>query len=436
MHAFHPSPAIRLGGLVLLGLGLLAPLSMVRRLVSERQSRAREAGEEVASRWGSIQTILPPILSYPLVKDPLPGHATRKETWIHLLPESTATEVRAPVQLRHRGLFTLPLFTAEVSMSGRWTPPAPPPGWQADWSRALVSIHPGSARTLVRDPRLEVGGRILPMGLVRPVGGPELCSLHAKAPLGSGSPVPFRLGFSQRGSEKLTIVPASGSDRTRIRSNWPAPSFQGSLLPEASRVGSTGFDARWSATELNTGLPRSWTDAEDSPLEGDPATSITVGLSRPVDGYDSVDRSMKYGCLVIALVFGGLFLFETLTRLQLHPIQYALVGAALALFYLLLLALSEHLGFEIAYSLASAAVTCAVAGYGAACLGGWSRGLLLGGGLAALWGFLLILLKAEDWSLLMGASGLFAALAATMWLTRNIEWRRRDIAFEEDSHHV
>lgn len=442
--------ATRLAILVALGLLLLIPLSMVRSLVFERQGRSQEVTQEIASKWGGTQTIQPPILSLPWTKEVVhkDGEVQVLETWVRLFPETLSIDGDLQTQTRKRGLFEVPVYTATLEFEGAWNTSlagdGPGPGWTPHWERAVVSVDPGDARSLSRAPLATAQGAPLALSATRPEGGVDNFRLHAPLHLAvsGASLVPFHLQIVQRGSQSLALAPASGTTHVRIRSDWASPSFQGSFLPEESSIGNTGFDASWSVSSLNLDVPMVWRDQSAPPTVSLPSASsdyafvskdgtgelatLAVSLIEPVDSYDSIERSLKYGALVIALAFLALFLFEAFLDQALHPVQYGLIGLALTFFYLLLLSVSEHFGFDTAYALASALVTGLVAGYASAVLAGWARGLSLGGGLVGLWSFLYTLLKAEDWSLLMGSTGLFVLLVAVMWLTRRIDWNRRD----------
>lgn len=440
----------RIGILAVLGLLLLIPLFMVRNLVSERQGRSSMVHNEIAGKWGGRQTLGAPILSVPVVLRTLKknGSVEIQEQWVRLFPESLSIDAELETQVRKRSLFEVPVYTASIDLKGFWDPRkvvVPDVGWSADWSRAVVSVDAGDARSLARAPGLQLGGADVALDNTQRSGTVRNYQLHAStgAALSSTAPLSFRVQVVQRGSDLIAFAPEASSTQVRIRSDWKSPSFQGSFLPDGSQISASGFDATWTVSGLNLGTPMVWND-DDAPstrkIGDDYATEYTdsegdvhprvpvlaVSLVEPVDGYDSVDRSLKYGILVIALAFLALFLFEAFLGAPLHPVQYGMIGLALVFFYLLLLSISEHLGFDLAYTIAATAVTGLVAGYASAALSGWGRGLALGLGLVTLWGFLYTLLKAEDWSLLMGSTGLFLILAVTMWLTRRIDWNRRD----------
>jgi len=438
--------AWRIALLVVLGLLLLIPLTWVRSLVSERTDRAREVHNEIASKWGGEQTIQPPVLSVPYTHQytNAKGKIEFEETWVRMYPESLAVDAELETQIRKRSLFEVPVYTAAMDLKGAWNledaSASPGDGWVRDLSRAVISVDPGEARSLAHTPVLEVGGDPLTFSTMAVAGG---LSNYMQALAGKsakpGQKLSFRLQLVQRGSDAISFAPAAGSTHVRLRSGWPSPSFQGTFLPDHSNISASGFDADWSISSLNMDVPMVWRDSQvpgycqtpnpaytssENPCRG--LTTLSVSLAEPVNGYVSIDRSMKYGILVVGLAFLALFVFESFLDRALHPIQYGLIGLALAMFYLLTLSISEHLGFDIAYAISSSVVTGLVTGYASSVLAGWKRGAILGVGLVALWSFLYTLLKAEDWALLMGSTGIFLILALVMWLTRRIDWNRRD----------
>jgi inner membrane protein len=202
------------------------------------------------------------------------------------------------------------------------------------------------------------------------------------------------------------------------------PSFNGQYLPVQHQIGTAGFTAQWSASFFSTNLEEALRRCVEDNGSCDEFNSRVLGVSfvDPVDRYLETDRALKYAFLFISLTFAGFFLFEVLKKLAVHPIQYSLVGAALALFYLLLLSLSEHLGFALAYVLSSGVCVALIGFYVSGILGSARRGIGFAGGLAALYGALYVLLSADDYALLMGSALLFGLLAVVMVLTRGVDW--------------
>jgi inner membrane protein len=208
-----------------------------------------------------------------------------------------------------------------------------------------------------------------------------------------------------------------------LDSNWPHPSFSGAWLPDEREVTTAGFSARWDVPFLGRDYPQTWVGTDD-PYERILASTFGVELISPVDHYRMSDRSTKYAYLFLTLTFGMLWLFDTLVGVRIHPIQYLQVGAAMCMFYLLELSLSEHIGFVGAYGVAAFGVIALVAAYTRAVLGSSSRGALMASSIAVLYGYLFALLTLERYALLVGSLGLFSALATVMHLTRRVDWHR------------
>ena len=234
------------------------------------------------------------------------------------------------------------------------------------------------------------------------------------------SDLDFALRLELNGTERLRFAPLGMQTSVRIRGDWPDPSFQGAWLPTTRQVGPEGFDASWLIPHLGRGYPQQWRgDGNPRRISG---SQFGVDLLSPIDAYRSTQRSLKYQLLFLGLTFVTLWLFEVLAGLRLHPIQYALVGAAICLFYVLELSLAEHLGLALAYGLAATAVVATVGAYALAILSSLSRAALVGGVLGALYVYLYVLLRIESYALLVGSLGLFATLAMVMYATRRVDW--------------
>jgi inner membrane protein len=216
-------------------------------------------------------------------------------------------------------------------------------------------------------------------------------------------------------------LPLADSTSVSIHSTWDSPSFIGGHLPETRDVRADGFDATWRISNLGRDLPSRWT-SESYQYQQAERSSFGVGLFVPVGMYQLADRATKYAVLIIGLTFVGYFLFEVISRLHLHPLQYLLVGFANTLFYLLLLSFSEHIGFGWAYLVSSVASTMLIGGYSGSILGSRRRAVVIVGMLAGLYGFLYLTLNAENYALLAGSLGLWVILGLVMYLTRGIDW--------------
>jgi inner membrane protein len=255
----------------------------------------------------------------------------------------------------------------------------------------------------------------------------------ATASLGSDKPIATEVEFSIpldfNGSEGIFFAPFGVQNEATLKSNWPDPGFRGAFLPAERSVRPDGFDAKWKVSYYGRNYPQVWTSRGGN--ERFNTSSVSESLFGAqflsiLDAYRYVERSIKYGVLFLVLVFTTFFLFEVTARQKIHPFQYLMVGAALCLFYLLLLSISEFIGFSWAYLIAAVASTVLITWYCQFFLGGGARTLMIGAGLAGVYTFLYITLRQQDYALLMGAIALFIVLAIVMYVTRKVDWYARD----------
>jgi inner membrane protein len=434
--ALGSSTTFKLFLLGFLSLLLLIPLGLIYDLVQERAGLARQAEDRIAAGWGREQQLLLPMLRFEYSRDRVDkdGVVTRERRQRLLSPANADVKATLTVETRKLGIHALPIYTAQMRIDGSFQPPLAlvdlddPDSWTLQ--QISIVFAPGDLTGLREIRRFEVAGADLQL---KPT--PERWNLHTDEHAPSARPVlagslassmavadslPFVVELELAGARALDVIPNAAEFAVAVEGDWPHPGFAGGALPRQREVSDAGFRADWRLLDLSTGIPAviSSTDA----LAGWGAQAVGVALVEPGGLYQQNERSAKYGILVLALTMAALFLTEVLVGVRLHPFHYALVGLALAVFYLLLLALSEHVGFVAAYLLAAGAVVAMVAGYSAAVLRGWGRGALSAAVLATLYGFLLVLIRAEELSLLLGAIGLAVLLAAAMYLTRRLDW--------------
>jgi len=428
------SPMLRLGLLVFLSLLLLIPILMIDNLVSERKSRRQDAVSEVTSKWGQTQSIAGPALVLPYTHrweevTAAGQRVTRSETChAFFLPKTLRAASKVDCELRRRGIFSIPVYRLDLTLEGEFDRPnlaelGIDPATVA-WDRAHLAVGVSDPKAIQQEIAVTWNGNAAPF--LPGVGAFSQCGtgIHAPVSVQPGADhFTFSFPLSLHGSLGLYFAPFGRSTLVEMKSNYAAPSFQGNWLPSQRSVAADGFTASWSIPFLGRNFPQAWTsDASVRPAVED--SKFGVDFINPVDHYRMADRSVKYAFLFVLLTFAVVWLVEVLSKIRLHPIQYLLLGAALCLFYLLELSLSEHLGFPLAYGIASAAVVAMVAAYSASALRKAGRALVVTGGVALLYAYLYVLLTNEDYALLVGSIGLFVMLAVIMFATRRVDWHQ------------
>ncbi|WP_431264357.1 cell envelope integrity protein CreD [Roseateles chitinivorans] len=443
-----------LGGVTLL---LLFVLLRIGWLVDERQERQRAAEAGVAAAQSGPQVLLGPLVQRSCSEEwesvsgtgkDLTKTPERRDFVLSAVPAELKVDGTLNQEQRERGLFKVNGYAGEVTLQAQWaslgalTPVAEHKGkLSCEDPRVMFAVS--DARGL-RAVTVKQGNQALP---VRP--GTRHDSyphgFHASLPnLAPDQALTLSFAINLVGMTDFGIVPAASATQVKLRSNWPHPSFGGRFLPMSKLIDERGFEAQWQVTELATTAPRDvlagyalpgvQRDPEagrayaPNPVpgrEGSPgvvADTLAFSMIDPVNPYVMSDRAIKYGLLFIVLTFVSVGLLELLSGKRVHPVQYLLVGLAMTLFFLLLLSLSEHLGFALSYGIAAGAAIGLLSFYGAAMLGAARRGLGFGALVTVLYGALFVLLNLEKAALLVGASLLFAVLAAVMALTRRIDW--------------
>jgi inner membrane protein len=430
--SIRSSQMLRLFSVGLLALLLQIPIAMIGGLVAERQERRQAAVTEVSSKWGNVQSIIGPVLIVPYTYRSTETSAsglqiTRTETRNAIfLPEQLRVRGSIDAELRHRGIFSIPVYKVGLTLEGEFARPSfaelgiEPAG--VAWERAQLAIGISDARAIQQETAVTWNGKpvsFLPGTGAFTDGG---TGIHAVVGLANGGQrAQFSFPLSLNGSLGVYLTPFAQNTIVEFQSNYGHPSFQGNWLPVERSVSDAAFRAKWSIPFLGRNYPQAW-KAEVGMRKEIDGSRFGVELVNPVDHYRMAERSVKYAGLFILLTFATLWLIEVLAGVRVHPIQYLLLGGALCLFYLLELSLSEHLGFPLAYTVASFSVVALVAGYSVVVLHHIRRALFVIAVVSLLYAYLYILLMNEDYALLIGSVGLFLILAAIMYATRRVDW--------------
>jgi len=419
---------------------LLFPLLQIGGLITERQTLRNQVVQDIARSSSYNQRLNGPLIVVPYKKTvrEWKTHPRTEARYVeenevsgqlYFLPESLQLNGRIKTEIRARGIYQARLYHAANKISGRFDLPAQ---WgvvndYADYrfGAPFLALGISDIRGIENALAVNVNGQAIkfePGTQSELLGEGVRAVLPIKADTAAAS-VDFAFDLRLQGTGQLDIVPVGRDTQVTLSSDWPHPSFIGNYLPAERTVDQNGFVAGWRTSFFSTNMQEALQRCvEKSNCDEYRSRSFGVDLVDPVDQYLKSDRAIKYALLFIALTFAGFFLFEVLKRLAVHPIQYGLVGLAMALFYLLLLSLSEHIGFAVAYAISATACVALIGFYISYVLHSVWRGAGFGAGLAGLYGMLYTLLGAEDYALLMGSILIFALLGAVMVLTRNVNW--------------
>lgn len=452
------SPGIKLLLTSLIGLALVIPLMLVYALIWDRESQSQTAQGAINAGWGGPQVVAGPVVVVPFrttqtQNEEVGGKTVTRtvevEKLLYISPvENSATTTVKPEE-RRKSIYRSVLFEAQVKGEATFALPPDLPRFGVTrerllWDRAELRMGTSDARGLTKGASLTADGQPL---AVQPGKGPGATSgqgFFAFLPWNGEGDLAVGYGFGLRGSRSLSLVPRGGQTRWNVSSTWPNPSFSGAFLPEKPTISGKGFKASYTIDKLALGEAPVATEEAGPPLIEDgagyadfrasgastgaaeavsgQARAVTVGLVEPVNLYSKVDRAVKYGFLFIGFTFLAFLLFDIVGGARVAAAEYLLTGAGLVLFFVLLLAFAEVVGFTAAYLIASAAVIGLLTSYSAAVLGSWKRARFIGALLVGLYALLFVLLNLEAWSLLIGSILLFAALAGVMYATRNVDW--------------
>lgn len=422
-----------------LSIVLLICLGAVADLVYERQQRSLEVKQDIARNSAYQQKVSGPVLVIPwrrIIREvvPVDGVTTRTAERIstgviHLLPDSLNIDGTLKNELRERGIYRAHLYRAQTLVTGEFLVPPHFNVTQdlADYSfgSPVLSMGISDIRGIDSDLKLTFNDSEIAFqpGSASPI---LKDGAQAEVPvldLGTEQRYSFSIPLNLQGTEQLRLMPVGRTTKVRLTSGWPHPSFIGEFLPVDRKISDAGFEATWSTSFFATNM-QSLFDTCFDPTQCEALHSREFGVSLvdPVDQYLQSERSLKYGLLFIALTFAGFFLFEILKSIAVHPVQYGFVGMALVIFYLLLLSLSEHYGFAVAYTLSTTACVLLIGGYLRSVLHSNWHAAGFSAGLAAVYGVLYTVLNAEDFALLLGSVLLFFVLGLAMYVSRRVDW--------------
>ena len=413
-----------IGCIVLLSL----PLMMVRELINERADYRSEVVDAIEQSTSGSQKLAGPLIAIPITET-LTRMENQKEVnyqrnWVYYwLPESLAVTGKQTVESRRVGIYSGQVWHNALQIKASFDPlrlaALRKTNIVLGQPRLVVSV--GDARGIGAIHAPEVNGNVLSVEPGLGISG-DGAGIHMPMPALAEDNKPLEIAFSLdlNGTGEFSLVPLGRNSELQLTSNWPHPGFLGSFLPTQREVSAAGYRAHWQSSWFANDMGSYFKDDMEIPWSRLPAFSADV--MSLADQYQLTDRATKYAILLIGLTFMAFFVFESLTRRPLHPMQYLLVGLSLVLFYLVLLALSEHIGFTAAWLAASLSGAVMNGIYLQAVLRGWRNSLLFVAALLLLDGVMWFLLHSEDSALLLGTGVLALALSVLMLLTRRVDW--------------
>ena len=425
---------------------LMIPSLMILNLVQERSQRKAEVTQEVSSKWGQLQTIAGPYVSIPYYEE---IKKTGKESeWtehtLYFFPKTLNIEGSLDPIIRKRSIFKVMLYESELKMNGHFDSPnleaLQIPAQNVIWGKATIHLGITDLLGIGSEVNIKTGDTLLHMTASEPVAIGFPSGLISRLPekLSNSTGFDFEIALSLKGSQGIYITPVASNTNVSITSSWPSPKFEGQFLPDTSTIDKTGFTAKWSILDINRQIAQQWTDATPQKLSAvvsnpydrsygpsganGTASVLGVELLDTVDHYTKAERTVKYAFLLITLTFVVYFFCEILKKQKVHALQYGLVGAALVIFFILLLSLSEHIGFDPAYFVSSFATILLITLYSRSIFSQKRFAWITGGLLTLQFVFIYIILQLEDFALLAGSIALFAIIALIMYLTRKVTW--------------
>lgn len=432
---------------------LLIPTAWIDDLIYERQNRADDVIEEVADKWSGSQKISGPILVIPFIKDEVidrgkEGKELRQVVKkAFFLPDNLDITGDVTPEVLHRGIFDAVVYQSAVKINASFAKPdfkslmIPEPNVQ--WKDAYMIFGISDLRGISENPTFLSGENALTAEPSNNIGvttradkneaysqstydsdrnTTTLSSKGIITKLNWEGAESFRgdlnVKLNLKGSRRLDFVPAGKTTTVNLTGKWANPSFDGEFLPAKRDVTDSSFAATWKVLHFNRPFSQQWTESNQE-LSG---ADFGVKLLIPVDQYQKSIRTSKYGVLIILLTFMALFLVEITQKIRIHPFQYILIGAALIIYYTLLLSFSEHIGYNLAYIVASVATVILISLYSTTFFASRRLVILFSILLVIFYVFIFIIILQQDYSLLLGSIGLFFIIGTLMYFSRKVRW--------------
>ncbi len=431
----------KVGTIIIIGLVLLIPTEMINGLIHERESTQKTAIREVSSKWGEEQTLVGPFVTVPFVryikeyseKDSVYKTIAVKD-YAHVLPNQLDISGHINPERRYRGIYEIVVYNSEITISGHFKSlnlsELDIPTENIDFDKARISIGIDDLRGIEKqivlnwnNEEFSFNSGVLTKNVVQSGINSEINIDESDSSIYN-----FSFTLDLKGSQLLHFTPVGKVTDINISSGWNNPSFNGAFLPDSRSVSDTGFTANWNVLHLNRNYPQIWKGGQQRIR----SSAFGIDLLLPVDNYQKSYRSIQYAVLFIVFTFIVFFFIEVLNKIYIHPIQYILVGTALVVFYTLLLSLSEHLKYNMAFIVSALATLLLIAGYVKAILKSNQLTWLISGILTIIYTFIFVIIQLQDFALLIGSIGIFMILGLVMYFSRKIDWYNLKLGEKEE----
>ncbi len=416
---------------------LLIPLQFVKELIYERGARQSEVIREINEKWGNEVILSGPILKVPYktykktetFNAETKKYVTKTETIIKtafVFPDNL--DIKADIKTKNNNLsiYNTVVYTADMDVSGTFPEidlsPQDIKPEDIMWDKVNIVIQTSNIKGIKSSMEVNLDGT--PMAMNPKFTKEYLNTIQSVVIPGfeimAKKEMPFSFNAKINGSERLQFIPIGKETKVAMSSNWHSPGFNGNYSPmdEGRSITDTGFTAQWEVFQINREFEQVFFQA----LPDLTRFAFGADLIVPVNEYQQTERTAKYGFLVIGLTLLVFLMIQIGSKLYIHPFQYVMIGLALVMFYTLLISISEHSSFLKAYLIAASAVLLLISVYSRFILKGWKFPALIAFSLAALYGFIYVIIQLENYALLVGSIGLFAILAIVMFASRKIDW--------------
>lgn len=431
------SVTIKLCTIGILVLILLVPSSMIRSIIREREQTRINTENEVSAMWAGKQTLTGPIIQVPLIyecqrkikKEGTEGVKIERydvEKILTILPKQLDVQGGVEPEKLRRGIYEIIVYNSKLIVKGDFDLKVKYDRTnlkKVKWEDAVMTIGISDLKGIQDQISLKLDDQSyhvqpgVPYSLVNSGVSVPIPNLRTSL----DKTLDFELQLDLKGSQNLSFIPVGGTTDIQLRSTWNTPSFNGSFLPKNRKIDDKGFTSQWKVLELNRNFPQSWVGVGNYDFS---SSAFGVDLIIPIDDYQKSMRSAKYAVMTLALTFLVFFLIEILNKRKIHPFQYTLVGLGICLFYILLVSISEHSNFNIAYLISTIATVAMISLYSLTVFKKPKLSLMLTAVLAGIYAFVFVTLQLADFALLLGSIGLMVILGLTMFFTRNINWYR------------